>query len=110
MDEQQVIQFLNQIPLDVLTQYVQQRMQQEQAQVEAGGYEQMAPEQGYVDAGTSGSEVPPEAMVAAQQGAAPTMSYGGKLAYSLPDVNPYMFGGPYHFGTAGPRVKRPRKR
>lgn len=110
MDEQQIIQFLNQIPLDVLTQYVQQRMQQEQAQIETGEYKQMTPEQGYADAGAYGGEVPPEAMAAAQQDVAPTMSYGGKLAYSLPDVNPYMFGGPYHFGTAGPRVKRPRKR
>lgn len=109
MDEQQIIQFLNQIPLDVLAQYVQQRMQQEQAQTE-GGYGQSAPEEAYTDTGSYGGEVPPEATAAAQQGGAPVMSYGGKLAYYLPDVNPYGFGGPYHFDTAGPRVKRARKR
>lgn len=39
MDEQQIMQLLNQIPLDVLQQYVAQRTQQEQAAVQQQGNE-----------------------------------------------------------------------
>lgn len=44
MDEQQMIQMLNQIPLDVLQNYVAQRAQQEQAASQEQAYAQGAQE------------------------------------------------------------------
>ncbi len=43
MDEQQLLQLLNQIPLDVLQNYVAQRMQQEQAAQQAVPAEEAQP-------------------------------------------------------------------
>lgn len=94
MDEQQIIQILNQIPLETLMQYVQQRAQAEQQQAGmedyAQGYDQGAANQGYADQGYGGG-VPQEAM-AAQQGA-PMMARGGRLGYYTPYINPYNLGG-----------------
>lgn len=88
MDQEQVLQFLNQIPLEFLAQYVQQRMQQEQnaqgMQAQEAAYNQGAMDQGVAD------------QYAAEQGAMsqgneqPMMSYGGRLRRSwLPYVDAY---------------------
>ena len=79
MDEQQIIQILNQIPLDVLQNYVAQRTQQEQSAMQQTPQipQQMPQEQ-----------IPEEAMY--QQ---TPMNYGGKLNGWSPYVDMYACGG-----------------
>ena len=88
MDEQQVIQFLNQIPLAVLQNYVAQRMQQEQS---------------------AGEMVSQEAMPVEQQ-AQPVMARGGHLRYWSPDVDIYSCGGSTRSITRGRLGARTHKR
>lgn len=83
MDEQQVIQFLNQIPLDVLQSYVAQRTQQEQAAAQQ--MPQMTPQQMPHDA------VPQEAIP--QEAPSAMMGYGGRRAGWSPDIDLYAAGG-----------------
>lgn len=79
MDEQQMIQILNQIPLDVLQNYVAQRTQQEQnAMQQAPQMVQQMPQE----------QVPEEVMY--QQ---TPMSYGGKLNGWSPYIDIYACGG-----------------
>ena len=79
MDEQQMIQILNQIPLDVLQNYVAQRTQQEQSVMQqAPQMAQQMPQE----------QVPEEAMY--QQ---TPMSYGGKLNGWSPYIDIYACGG-----------------
>lgn len=79
MDEQQIIQMLNQIPLDVLQNYVAQRTQQEQSMMQQTPQtvQQMPQEQ-----------IPEEAMY--QQ---VPMSYGGRLNGWSPYIDIYACGG-----------------
>lgn len=79
MDEQQIIQMLNQIPLDVLQNYVAQRTQQEQAAM------QQAPQ---MQPSVPQEAAPEEAMY--QQ--AP-MSYGGRMSGWSPYIDMYACGG-----------------
>lgn len=76
MDEQQMIQLLNQIPLDVLQNYVAQRTQQEQAAMQQ--MPQTAPMQ---------EQMPEETYAPAP------MSYGGKLNGWSPEIDMYACGG-----------------
>ncbi len=69
MDEQQMIQILNQIPLDVLQNYVAQRTQQEQ--------------------GAAMEQMPAEMPMSPQ----PTMAYGGSIRNWSPYVDLYACGG-----------------
>lgn len=103
MDEEQILQLLNQIPLDVLQQYLQQRMAQEQAAAEQQ-YGQEAYMQGADDA------------MAAQQGYAPEQAYqqpavqmavGG---YMPAGYDPYLDVYRVPVGVMGPRVGRVKKR
>lgn len=85
MDEQQVMQLLNQIPLDVLQQYVAQRTQQEQALTNVGMPQQE-----------------PQA----------AMSYGGAMQNWSPMVDIYACGGSTRSvarGTLGSRVHKKKR-
>ena len=81
MDEQQMIQLLNQIPLDVLQNYVAQRAQQEQ---------QAASEEAY-----SAEAAPAEAQL--------MMARGGRLRTFNPYIDMYSCGGRLR-GTLGATV------
>jgi hypothetical protein len=81
MDEQQMIQLLNQIPLDVLQNYVAQRAQQEQQAAQG------ASEEAY-----SAEAMPAEAQ--------PMMSRGGRLRTFNPYIDMYSCGGRLR-GTLG---------
>lgn len=82
MDEQQIFQLLNQIPLDVLQNYLTQRMQQEQMamQQDAAMQQQMPQEQ-----------MPAEAMT--QQPSMNYGSYGGRMNGWSPYIDMYACGG-----------------
>lgn len=82
MDEQQIIQLLNQIPLDILQNYLAQRMQQEQmASQQNMNMGQDVPSEPAPDA----TMVPPEPV---NYG-----SYGGRFNGWSPDINLYSCGG-----------------
>ena len=79
MDEQQMIQILNQIPLDVLQNYVAQRTQQEQSVMQqTPQMAQQVPQE----------QVPEEVMY--QQ---TPMNYGGRLNGWSPYIDIYACGG-----------------
>lgn len=86
MDEQQIMQILNQIPLDVLQQYVAERTQQEQSMAGAPA-EAMAPQQAM-------------------------MAYGGYTRGWSPYVDIYACGGSTRSiprGTLGSRVHKKKR-
>lgn len=91
MDEQQIMQILDQIPLDVLQEYVMQRSQQEQAM-----QQQQMGQEAY-------------AQGAADEAAYAQMAYGGNLPVGY---SPYLdvYGLP--IGTTNPfgRLKRERNK
>lgn len=94
MDEQQIMQILDQIPLDVLQEYVMQRAQQEQAM-----QQQQMGEQAYMQG-------------AADEAAAAQMAYGGDMPVGF---NPYLDAYGVPIGTTNPfrrarEYKRGRKR
>lgn len=81
MDEQQILQFLSQIPLEFLQNYIQQRMQQENAAVT---------QQDMVNQMPTG-EVPTQGAPA--QEAPQMVAYGGRLGNWSPYIDIYACGG-----------------
>lgn len=99
MDEQQMIQLLNQIPLEVLQNYVAQRTQQEQAAAQTAVAESRVPQ-----------ETIPQGAVPQEQ--VPVMARGGRLGFWTPYVDPYFYSCGGHTrttvarGRMGARKKR----